>query len=140
MSTSEIKLRYAASLQFSNEANKCTNNIAEYKVILLGLCKLRDIRVQTCTLSTYSKVVVGQIEKECIAKEPTLKRYLALIRRMKCYFKGFTVEYIKRSKNSEANELAKAATRNTPLPTDVFFQVASYASIRGGAQGQHDMG
>jgi ribonuclease HI len=67
-------------------------------------------------LRTDSKVVSGQIEKECIAREPTLKRYPALVRRMKCYFKGFTVEYIKRNKNSEVDELAKAAAHNTPVP------------------------
>jgi hypothetical protein len=39
-------------------------------------------------------VVTGQIEKECIAREPTLERYLALVRRMENYFKGFTIEYI----------------------------------------------
>jgi hypothetical protein len=32
-----IKLRYAARLQFNNEADKCTNNIVEYEAILLGL-------------------------------------------------------------------------------------------------------
>jgi hypothetical protein len=42
-----IKLRFAARLQFINEAHKCTNNIAEYEVILLGLHKLRAIGVQT---------------------------------------------------------------------------------------------
>jgi hypothetical protein len=39
ISPSEIKLRYAARLQFNNEADKCTNNIAEYEAILMGLCK-----------------------------------------------------------------------------------------------------
>jgi ribonuclease HI len=121
ISPSKIKLRYAARLQFNSEADKCTNNIAEYKAILLGLCKLRAIGVQTCTLHTYSEVVANQIEKECIAREPTLKRYLTLIRRMESYFKGFMVEYIERNKNSEVDELAKAAAPNTPLPADVFF-------------------
>jgi ribonuclease HI len=69
-------------------------NIVEYEAILVGLHKLRVIGVQRCTLHTVSKVVAGQIKKECIAREPTLKRYLALIRRMESYFKGFTVEYI----------------------------------------------
>jgi hypothetical protein len=40
-------------------------------------------------------VVAGQIEKECVAREPTLEWYVALVRRMENYFKGFTVEYIK---------------------------------------------
>jgi hypothetical protein len=33
----QIKLRYTAQLQFNGEADKCTNNIAEYEAILLGL-------------------------------------------------------------------------------------------------------
>jgi hypothetical protein len=38
-----IKLHYAARMQFNNEADKCTNNIAECETILLGLRKLRAI-------------------------------------------------------------------------------------------------
>jgi hypothetical protein len=49
---------------------------------------------------------------------------------MESYFRGFTVEYIERAKNVEANELAKAAAHNTPLLADVFFQVISDASIK----------
>jgi ribonuclease HI len=63
ISPSGIKLRYVARLQFNIEADKCTNNIAEYEAILLGLHKLRVIRVQRCTLRTDSKVVARQIEK-----------------------------------------------------------------------------
>jgi hypothetical protein len=75
-------------------------------------------------------VVTGQIEKECIAREPTLERYMALVRRTESYFKGFTVEYIEQAKNAEADELVKVAGRNTPLPVDVFLQVISDASIK----------
>jgi ribonuclease HI len=106
-SPSGIKLCYATRMQFNNEFDKCTNNIAEYEAILLGLRKLRAIRVQKCILYTDSKVVVGQIEKECIAREPTLKRYLGLVRKMENYFKGFTVEYNERNENCKADELAK---------------------------------
>jgi hypothetical protein len=62
--------------------------------------------VQYCTLKTNSKVVASQIEKECIARDATLERYLAVIRRMENYFKEFIVEYIERMKNTKANELA----------------------------------
>jgi ribonuclease HI len=81
-------------LQFSSEADKCTNNIVEYEAILLGLRKLRAIGVQRCTLRTDSKVVAEQIKKECITREPTLEKYLALVRRMESYFKEFTIKYI----------------------------------------------
>jgi ribonuclease HI len=72
-------------LQFNKETDKCTNNITEYEAILLGLRKLRAIRVQRCILRTDSNVVARQIKKECIAREPTLEKYLALVRRMKFF-------------------------------------------------------
>jgi hypothetical protein len=40
---------------------------------------------------------------------------------MENYFKGFTVEYIQRTKNTELDELAKATARKEMLPPDVFF-------------------
>jgi hypothetical protein len=46
------------------------------------------------------------------------------------FFKGFTIQYIDRNKNSEADELVKAVTRNNPLPADVFSQSISDASIK----------
>jgi ribonuclease HI len=78
-SPSGIKLCYTARLQFVGKIDKCTNNIVEYEAILLGLRKLRAIGVQTYVLHTDSKLVLGQIKKECTAREPTLERYLALV-------------------------------------------------------------
>jgi ribonuclease HI len=130
VSPSRIKLRYTTWLQFHSKVDKCTNNMAEYEAILLEPRKLRAIGVQTCMLCIDSKVVAGQIEKECITREPTLERYLALVRRIECYFKGFTVEYIERTKNVEADELAKVVACNTSLPADVFFHMISDASIK----------
>jgi hypothetical protein len=49
---------------------------------------------------------------------------------MENHFKGFTVEYIERSKNSEASELAKVVARNMPLPADVLFQLIADASVK----------
>jgi hypothetical protein len=49
---------------------------------------------------------------------------------MENFFKGFTVDCIDRNRNSEADELAKVASHNTPLLADVFLQVISDASIK----------
>jgi ribonuclease HI len=129
-SPSGVKLRYAVRLQFNSKAEKCTNNITECEAILLGLQKLRAIGVQRCTLRTDFKVVAGQIWKECITRDANLKKYLALVRRMENYFKGFLVEHIDRNKNTEADELVKAVARNTSLPADIFLQIISDASIK----------
>jgi hypothetical protein len=55
ISPSGIKLCYVARLHLTSEADKCMNNITEYKTILLGLLKLRVIRVQKSVLQTKSK-------------------------------------------------------------------------------------
>jgi hypothetical protein len=81
-------------------------------------------------LRTDSNVVLEQIKKESIAREPILEKYLGLVRKMESYFKGFTVEHVKRNKNAEDDDPAKAAARNTPLPTDMFFQVIEDASVK----------
>jgi hypothetical protein len=49
---------------------------------------------------------------------------------MQNHFKGFTMEYIERSRNNEADQLAKAATHKTPLHADVFFHVIQDASVK----------
>jgi CRISPR/Cas system-associated protein Cas10 (large subunit of type III CRISPR-Cas system) len=59
---------------------------------------LRALRVQHCIMKTDLKVVASQIEKECIARDETLERYLAAMRRMEKFFKGFIVQYIERTK------------------------------------------
>jgi hypothetical protein len=44
--------------------------------------------------------------------------------------KGFTVEYIERNKNNEADDLAKATARNRPMPGDLFFHVIEETSVK----------
>jgi ribonuclease HI len=51
------KYRYPARLSFTLESDRCTNNIAEYEAVILGLRKLRALDVTTCIVRTDSKVV-----------------------------------------------------------------------------------
>jgi ribonuclease HI len=69
-SSAGVKHRYAVS--FALESDRCTNNIAEYEAVILGLRKLRALGVTTCIIRTDSKVVIGQIEKDYAAKDPAL--------------------------------------------------------------------
>jgi hypothetical protein len=54
-----VKHRYTARLSFALESDRCTNNIAEYEAVILGLCKLKALGVTTCIIKTDSKVVAG---------------------------------------------------------------------------------
>ena len=98
MSPSRIKLRYAARLEFIRHTDKCINNIAEYEAVLLALKKLRALGIRRCKIKTDSKVVANQIDKNYIAREPQLKKYLLIVRGQEKYFKGFTIEFSERGK------------------------------------------
>jgi ribonuclease HI len=125
-----VKHRYAARLSFALESDRCTNNVAEYGAIILGLRKLRALGVTTCIIRTDSKVVAGQVEKEYAVKYPALMQYLAAVRSLERQFKGFTLQHVDRAKNEEADALAKAAARGEALPSDVFYHVIGTLAVR----------
>jgi ribonuclease HI len=55
---SKVKTCYVVKLDFS-----CTNNIAEYEALLLGLQKLRAMGIRRAILKTNSQVIAGHMAK-----------------------------------------------------------------------------
>ena len=118
MAPSGVRLKYVARLEF-----KSTNNIAEYEGLILALSKAKALGAKTLTVKIDSQVVTGQVEKEYTAREPELIKYLSVVRNLERRFEGFTLKHIPRSENAEADELAKAAANNLPLPPNTFYQI-----------------
>jgi ribonuclease HI len=54
ISPSKTKTCYAARLEF-----KCTNNIAEYEVVLLGIRRLKAMEIRRAILKSDSQVITG---------------------------------------------------------------------------------
>jgi hypothetical protein len=81
--------------------------------------------VQHCILKIDSSK-----DLQWTARDETLERYLAAIRRMENFFKGFIVEHIERVKNTEVDKLTNAAVRKVVLPPDVCFQVIEDPSVK----------
>lgn len=52
-----------------------------------------------------------------------MAKNLAVVRGLERRFKGFTLSHIPRSENYEADELAKVAANNLPIPLETFYQV-----------------
>jgi hypothetical protein len=65
---SKVRTCYAVKLDFS-----CTNNIAEYKALLLGLRKLRAMGIRRAILKTDSQVIAGHVDKSSKARDPKLE-------------------------------------------------------------------
>jgi hypothetical protein len=67
--------------------------------------------------------------KQVKQKNPALEKYLAMVRRMECLFKGFSVRNITRLDNEHADMLAKSAAHGLPLPLEVFFEILKAPSV-----------
>jgi ribonuclease HI len=64
ISPSKIRTCYAAMLEFN-----CTNNIAEYEALLLGLRKLKAMGIRRAVLKSDSQVIIGHIDKSSKASK-----------------------------------------------------------------------
>ena len=78
---SGLRTKYATILEF-----KTTNNIAEYEGLILGLNKAKALGAKTVLAKTNSQVMVGQVEKEYVTKEPEMAKYLATVRALERRF------------------------------------------------------
>jgi hypothetical protein len=67
----KVRTCYAVKLDFS-----CTNNIVEYKALLLGLRKLKAMGIRRAILKTDSQVISGHVDKSSKARDPKLEKYL----------------------------------------------------------------
>jgi hypothetical protein len=107
----------------------CTNNIAEYEALLLGLQKLKEMGIRRAILKTDSQVILGHVDKSSKARDPKLEKYLDAVRRLEASFEGFSVEDIPKGKNEHADLLAKSAAQGLPLPSKVFFETIKAPSV-----------
>jgi ribonuclease HI len=114
---SKVRTCYAIKLDFS-----CTNNIAEYEALLLGLWKLKAMGIRRAILKTDSQVISDHMDKSSKARDMKLEKYLDVVRRLEASFEGFSVKNIPRGENEHANLLAKSAAQGLPLPLEVFFE------------------
>jgi ribonuclease HI len=87
ISPSKIRTCYVARLEFN-----CTNNIAEYEALLLGLRKLKAMGIRRAILKSDSQVIIGHIDKRSKARDLKLEKYLDTVRRMEASFEGFSVK------------------------------------------------
>jgi ribonuclease HI len=121
---SKVRTCYAVKLDFG-----CTNNIAEYEALLLGLQKLKAMGIRRAILKTDSQVISGHVDKSSKAKDSKLKKYLDAVRRLEASFESFSVKNIPRGENEHADLLAKSVAQGLPLPSEVFFETIKAPSV-----------
>jgi ribonuclease HI len=86
-----------------------TNNIAEYRALLLALKKARNLRAKSLTIYSDSQLIVNQVRGDYRVRDAKLK---LLLREALSLIKGFQrveMKAIGREKNKLADSLANRA-------------------------------
>jgi ribonuclease HI/probable phosphoglycerate mutase len=87
----------------------CTNNIAEYRALILGLETALERGTSVISIYLDSELLVRQIQGIYRVKNPDLKPLMAAIRDLLDRFDTWKIEHVPRSENALADGLANEA-------------------------------
>ncbi|MDI6703228.1 MAG: reverse transcriptase-like protein [bacterium] len=96
--------------RLSSYIGKATNNISEYKALILALQYAKRLESESLTIFSDSKLMVNQINGRYMVKNKALKRFYNEAKQLINEFSEFTLRYIPREHNKEANRLANQAS------------------------------
>ncbi|MBI4720167.1 MAG: ribonuclease HI family protein [Chitinivibrionia bacterium] len=88
---------------------RATNNVAEYRGVILALELARELGAARIALRLDSELVVKQLNGAYKVKHPGLKPLYEHARMLLSGFARVTIEHVPREKNARADELANAA-------------------------------
>jgi len=87
----------------------CTNNIAEYRALILGLETALERGAAVISIYLDSELLVRQIQGIYRVKNPDLKPLMLEIRDLLDRFETWKIEHVPRNKNALADGLANEA-------------------------------
>ncbi|MBC8318981.1 MAG: ribonuclease HI family protein [Desulfobulbaceae bacterium] len=84
----------------------CTNNEAEYKALIIGLAEASGGECDNIVIFLDSQLIVRQITGEYQVKNKNLILLYEQVMDLLTFFRRYRVEYIPRSQNTRADQLA----------------------------------
>lgn len=87
----------------------CTNNIAEYKALILGLKGALASGCKKLNVFLDSELLARQIDGSYRIKNENLKLLMQEVRSLLSFFDTVQVKHVLRSKNAQADKLANLA-------------------------------
>jgi ribonuclease HI len=106
-----VVLRQGAEVvwQVGAYLGKMTNNQAEYRALLLGLKQAHHLGASTIAIYMDSQLVVEQVSARYKVKDAGLQERWAEVHTLLAPFRAWTIEYVPRAQNSEADALVNQA-------------------------------
>ena len=92
---------------------RCTNNVAEYQALILGLEEALKIHCRRLRIFLDSELLVNQINGSYRVKNENLKGLMQEVRKLLSFLDDYTVQHIGRSGNHLADGLANEAIDET---------------------------
>ncbi|XP_070018359.1 uncharacterized protein [Nicotiana sylvestris] len=128
----------------------CTNNMAEYKVCILGLNMAVDMNVQELLVISDSDFLVHQVQGEWATKNSKILPYLHHVQELRKRFTNIEFRHVPRIQNEFDDALATLSSmiqhpdKNyiDPIPVRIHNQLAYYAHVEEEANGKpwfHDI-
>lgn len=90
----------------------CTNNVAEYRALLLGLDEALARGCQQLAISLDSELIVRQIQGRYKVKNETLLPLYAQVQQRLARLRNWSINHVLRAQNSRADQLANQGIDN----------------------------
>ena len=102
--TKEVKL-LSFKLYF-----ECTNNVAEYESLILGLNALRTMKAKKIAIYGDLELIINQVKVIYQAKHPNMRSYRNLVLELLEEFDEYSISLIPREQYSIVDSLASLAS------------------------------
>ncbi|XP_062085733.1 uncharacterized protein LOC133791838 [Humulus lupulus] len=93
----------------------CTNNVAEYEALIIGLKIALEMKIQSLEVNGDSLLIIKQMNGELAVKHEALIPYHEKAKHLIAQFQTITLNHVPRSKNGKADALAKLPASLTLL-------------------------
>lgn len=92
---------------------RTTNNVAEYKALLLGIATAAELGGSEVELVGDSELIVRQVEGRYKVKDANLRELHAEATRELSQLDSWSIRHVKRAQNADADRLVNAALDGT---------------------------
>jgi len=89
-----------------------TNNVAEYRAVLLGIARARRLGATELELVGDSELIVKQVKGEYKVKDAAMRELHAEVKRELRDFEDWSIRHVRREQNAEADRLVNEALDN----------------------------
>jgi ribonuclease HI len=88
---------------------RATNNVAEYRALLLGIELAAELGASELELVGDSELIVRQVKGEYKVKDSAMRELHAEVKKALSGFEGWSIRHVRREQNSEADRLVNEA-------------------------------